>query len=196
MRKKGSLIQLKWNIRRNVVSHINELGTSLEPTMKTYILILLTFFFTQLFGQTKYVGKFCDNFGSCFEIKADSTFDYRFNCDLIHSWSKGIWKTDADTLYFKYVPIYDNLKYQDSKIRIDTLILSPDEYSETIKPDSTEFYIMGMDGPLFQNRIKSPRKLFYKNDKLFEIAQNGKLIRKKAKHILNQEKYHPWYIKK
>jgi hypothetical protein len=46
-----------------------------------------------------------------------------------------------------------------------------------------------------QNRRPCPDKFYYKNEKLFKITKEGKLVKKKIKGFWTKKKWHPWYFK-
>lgn len=157
------------------------------------------FFILIIFGvcywlQDEIVGKYRDNFGSEFKFNSDLTYDYKSISLGLGFWSKGKWEVKNDTIYFKAIPVYDTLRRPNGK---DTLILSQTE---------TPKLIIDID-PINEEIIKSINlglqdpfsgKLFFHNNKLYEIDKNGKLITEKKTRSFsrkNSEKFDPWYTK-
>jgi hypothetical protein len=149
------------------------------------LVIVLLFLFTTFIvsGQNHYIGEWNDYWGNSIEIKADSTFKFKWRFDLILDWTNGTWTINNDTMYFKFVPVYDTLKYSNSY----ALELSDDEIpSVSLTSHIAEYTVGGQD------TSKMPKKLFYRDDKLFTIKTNGKLIKRKDKGWYG--KWHLWYI--
>ena len=67
------------------------------------------------YNQSKILGTYANNFGDAIEIRSDSTFMYKYEFDLISSWSIGKWKTDNDTIFFEIKSIMDTLRIRNSK---------------------------------------------------------------------------------
>jgi hypothetical protein len=152
-------------------------------------LLILPF---SLFAQDKIVGHYRDYFGSRILLNVDGTFKYTWNFDLIASWTKGTWKLESDTVFFKMVPTYDTLSQTNSIGNLsDTLILSTDEVPERLT--QTEFVAMVLSGG-GQNRMNYPDKLVFKKGRLYKI-QNGKLVTKKQKGSWTNKKWNPWFFK-
>ena len=163
--------------------------------MKHLLLLLLLGSHLLSYGQNKthkLIGQYHDYFGNRIEIKGDSTFNYSWHFDMVRSWSKGTWAIKNDTIYFKTILIYDTLRYKKENGQIvDSLIVANDEKPKiiTIPPINTIFSSGG------QNRQPCPDKLYYKNEKLFKITKEGKLVKKKIKGFWTKKKWHPWYFK-
>jgi hypothetical protein len=149
------------------------------------IVIVLLFLLTSLIvsGQNRYIGEWNDYWGNSFEIKPDSTFKFAWHFDLIGQWANGSWTIKNDTIYFKFVPVYDTIKYSSSF----ALELSDDETSSVSVP--THIAQLSSGG---QDTARMPRSLFYRDDKLFTINSKGKLIKNKEKGWYG--KWHLWYI--
>jgi hypothetical protein len=157
--------------------------------MKTFAVILLVFFFGNT-NSKSVEGKYYDYFGSKLKISSDSTFLYEWNFDLSSSWSKGKWRISNDTIYFSIIPVFDTLRIPNKK---DTLLLSVDQKPELITDkNSSIIHFLSSGG---QNRQEMSSKLFYKDDKLYEIGKRGKLITEKKKQFWINEKHETWFVK-
>jgi hypothetical protein len=141
----------------------------------------------------KLIGQYRDNFGSAIEIKADSTFHYSWAFDLSASWSQGTWSIKNDTIYFKMIPVYDTLRYKNNVGKtVDSLVLAGDEHPKLITRMDNAIDMLSSGG---QNRSQYPAKLFFRNERLYEIDQNGKLIKQKLRGFWSNTKWVPWYFK-
>jgi len=148
-------------------------------------------------GQDIKIGKYHNFFSSNLTLNSDSTYFYSYRFDLTSSWSIGKWTISNDTIYLKNIPIFDTVNYSDTIGNFkpsfgDSLILSMDEKPERISSGGAIGSLISSGG---QNRTLNPVKLFYKNDKLYEVKQNGKLIKKKIYCPFRQKKFKPFYIK-
>lgn len=151
--------------------------------MKIAPILLFLFRSSIVFGQNRYIGEWNDYFGDSFDIKSDSTFKFVWRFDLIGQWANGTWTINNDTIYFKFVPVYDTIKYSNSF----ALELSDDETPSVSVP--THIAKLSSGG---QDTARMPKSLFYYDDKLFTLNKNGKLIKKK--HRGWHGKWHLWYI--
>jgi hypothetical protein len=143
------------------------------------------------FQQDKIVGKYRDNFGSEFIFKSDSTYEYNAASHFMGFWSKGKWKVNNDTIFFKAVPSYDTLRIVG---RRDSLILSRTKTPQLISANSIkEIFWPKSSG---KQDVYSG-KLFFQDNRLYEIKNNGKLITKKKTRSdrIDGEKFDPWYTK-
>ena len=152
--------------------------------MKIKLIILSIFFSTSLKAQRNLPGKYCDYFGSCLEIKADSTFKFTiYPTDNRYYWFAGIWKIEKNILSFHNIPIYDTIVINNK----DSLVLAPVEISrKIIEPKSIQLSNQTPDSQL--------ANLYFKKGKLYKI-ENGKLVRKKIENIYFK-KYFPQYFLK
>lgn len=159
--------------------------------MKFLIVLLPLMLSLKATAQKTFVGQYHDAFGSKIELNSDSTFKFTFNFCLTSSWTKGILTINNNTLYLKMVPIYDTLKYtgQHGKL-LDSLVLSVDENPGQVTLEETAVVSSGG-----QNIMPYPDKLFYKNHRLYKIADSGKLIKKKVKGFGYTRKHVPWFVK-
>jgi hypothetical protein len=163
--------------------------------MKILLTLLILFFFNNASGQD-IAGDYYDFFGSTLQLKPDSTFKYTWRFDLASSWTKGKWRIENDTIYLKNIPVYDTLKYHsiEKGYKTDSLVLSMDESSGVVTPE--EFVISSISGG-GQARKEIPDKLYYRRGRLYLVDQNGDLVRKKQRGIMdNNKKYPPYYRKK
>tara|TARA_B000000441_G_C21669352_1_gene306341 strand:+ start:170 stop:664 length:495 start_codon:yes stop_codon:yes gene_type:complete len=159
--------------------------------MKKILGIILIVISGQLTGQS-IVGNYRDYFGNELYLKPDSTFKHTWRFDLTSSWTSGKWFLNNDTLFLKKVLVYDTLVLDETSPKLDSLVLSPDEVSGIItilEYDLSE----GSSGG--QNRQPIPEKLYFKNEKLYSIDKDGKLITKNLKGFWTDKKYPPFYSK-
>lgn len=170
--------------------------------MKKLIIIILVLAIqeTYLHGQNNVFGNYRNFFGSKLILNSDSTYKYTYAFDLFSSWSIGKWTLRKDTILLTNVIVYDTItthcvfengvkKFYKTK---PELIISLDEKPEATNDlDANLGYISGGG----QNRYSEPMKLFYKNEKLYEIKADGKLKRKKIKGFMSREKFYPYYFK-
>ena|SRR5450432_885491 len=151
--------------------------------MKILFALLFLFTVSIVSGQNRYIGDWNDYWGNSFEIKPDSTFKFSWHFDLLVQWANGTWTIRNDTIYFKFVPVYDTIKYSSSF----ALELSDDETPSVSVPTNIAHLSSGS-----QDTARMPKKLFYQDEKLFIINTNGKLVKKK--NIGWYGKWHLWYI--
>jgi hypothetical protein len=146
-----------------------------------------------LFGQAKrFVGKYNNNFGEQMILNADNSFNYSWGVDTGHGWANGHWYTKNDTIYFKVVPIYDTVRVVGNKK--DTLLLSQNNVPERIEVTEEDFKYWDLYN-LFGQNSSIVSKLFYRDDKLFEIDEKGKLITQKKYFWWTSKYLDPWYGK-
>jgi len=136
-------------------------------------------------AQNNYLGEWNDYWGSSFNIKSDSTFEFSWHFDLFERWSNGVWIIKNDTIYFRVVPVYDTLKYSSGY----SLVLSEDEKPKVFIPK-----ILVTENARKQDSTDMPTKLFYQKDKLYTIGKNGKLIKKKTKKW--KARFPFWYVRR
>ena len=166
--------------------------TNDQTTMRVLTITLLLTFPFSLFAQDKIVGRYRNYFGSRIQLKADSTFKYTWHFDMSGSWTKGTWFIKNDTVYFHMIPMYDTLSYSTPQgLNVDSLILSTDEKAERFTQE--QYAGMGLSSG-GQNRMTYPVKMFYKDERLYNI-KNQKLVKKKQRGFWSKQKYIPWYFK-
>lgn len=153
------------------------------------ISIIISFSFQQ---DTPIAGIYTNNFGDKFIFNSDLTYEFESVDHLLFFWSKGKWKEENDTIFFTAIPVYDTLRIPKKE---DTLILSKTKMPRLIhasnKNEIIEKINLGPQDPY-------GGKLFFKNNKLYEIDKNGKLIiEKKSRSFTrkNSKKFDPWYTK-
>ena len=111
--------------------------------------------------------------------------------DLVSSWNTGKWQSKNDTIYLEQVIVYDTLKIKDkNEILRDSLVLSLDQRGEAITPTDYVAYKLVSGG---QGKHGMPTKLFYRKDKLFELTNESKPLKKKVKGVMTSKKVIPWY---
>ena len=151
-------------------------------------------------AQKNVLGHYKDYFGNNIELNADSTFKYTFHFDLSGSWTKGTWSLKNDTVYFQMIPTYDTISYKNKDGTFaDKLILSVDEKPEriTVRQNTNGLPELNSDAGLVsggQNFQGYPRKLFFKNGRLYKIDK-GQIVVKKQNALWINKKFVPWYFK-
>jgi hypothetical protein len=102
------------------------------------------------------------------------------------SWTEGSWSIVNDTIFFKMIPVYDTIWYEDrvSKIKIDSLRLAYFENNG----------VTGYNGG--QNWEPWPLKLVCMNNKLVRLDKEGRLIKGKIKYIWSTKKTPQWFVKR
>lgn len=160
-------------------------------TLKIAVLLLLPF---SLYGQNKISGIYNNYFFCSIQLNTNNTFRYSWHFDLSGGWAIGTWRTFEDTIFFNVEPVYDTIIYNykngNSMIKLD---LSADTVSERLK--YKQLMLRGLSS-VVQDTRSIPKKLFYKNEKLYQI-KDGKLMRERRKSTLlpKRRKYPTWYFK-
>ena len=129
------------------------------------------------------------------ELKPDSTFSFSWGVCLTQRWSSGTWQIKNDTIYFKVIPIYDTVTYSDERIEVKHGFLS--EYGESGNvhfPISSYHFIEPIRFST-QEQNHFPTALFFKKNKLFAIAEDKRIIRKKTRMSFLKKGYPTWYTK-
>lgn len=162
-------------------------------TLAIFLIFLTNNYLT--FAQANISGNYKNNFGNTLKLLSDSTFRFTWSFDLAASWTNGNWSVKRDTLYFNPIFVYDTVSlFNKENVWLkDTLVLSFDEKSNKIKPGEIILNEVFSSG---QNRCPVPSKLFFRNNKLYEIDKFGRLIKKKKRGFLSKKKYIPWYFRK
>ncbi|MDR2038419.1 MAG: hypothetical protein LBQ60_10905 [Bacteroidales bacterium] len=160
--------------------------------MRRVFFVFIISFQVLCFGQKSISGIYYNSFGEEIDFLNDSSFIHTWNFDLAGSWTKGKWRVSNDTIYLMPIIIKDTLtiRNSDNKIMRDSLVLSSDMISNRI--EYLEFIVSTLSGG-GQNRKVPPQKLYFRNNKLFQINKDGNLDKKKAKAILTQKKYKTYY---
>jgi len=163
--------------------------------MKILYLISLILILFSTKQKNNPVGEYENYFGSEININKDSTYNYSWHFDLSYSWIDGKWEMHGDTILLNPILVYDTLSFYDSlsSCTTDSLFLSRDR-----KPNRITMKKFESDKSLSacQNCFSSPRKLFLKDEKLYDIDNKGKIRKAKRKGIIGNKKYQPYYFKK
>lgn len=140
--------------------------------MKTVVVILLLFALKS-FGQNS-PRHYKDYFGNDLVLYQDSTFINKWSYDLTVIWETGDWKIINDTIYVLPRHIFDTVNCKNR----DSLILSFDSKPDRISCEELQNKI-GYTS--FQRDTLIPFKLVDRDDKLYLVDKNGKLLRKAPK---------------
>ncbi|MCK5856359.1 MAG: hypothetical protein KAG64_02650 [Bacteroidales bacterium] len=160
--------------------------------MKILIILILFLFFTTSTKKNEVAGSYHDYFGSSIQLNSNHTYNYHWSLCMNHSWIQGQWEMSDDTILLNPILVFDTIYYFDSLQYkySDSLVLSLDSIPEHITPNKNEGVAILSGG---QNLYGSPRKLFYKDGKLFNIDKEGKVQRGKRKGFINGHKKYPTY---
>lgn len=141
-------------------------------------------------AQEKIFGEYNNDFGEKIILKSNYTFEYYWKFDLASSWNIGTWEIEGGkNIYLKVNEIKDTLK-SDSKIE---MVLSSDKISNEITSNEYALNLISGGG---QSRKLSPKKLFFKNNKLFTFSNTEKIQNKKIKSLMNPiVNSKPWFEK-
>ncbi|MGS2727910.1 hypothetical protein ACU8DI_14970 [Psychroserpens sp. BH13MA-6] len=162
--------------------------------MRITELILILLISNLTFGQDKYVGIYKDRFSETIELKSDSTFIHNYTFDLSSSWTTGKWKVSNDTIYLKSELVSDSLQIRDSEGKSikDSLVLSADLKINRIELND---FIMSALWSGGQNKVKPPKKLYWKRKKLYRINNDKTLDLRKVKAFWSDKKYETYFRK-
>lgn len=145
-------------------------------TLYSLIFILSVQYFN---AQEKILGEYNNEFGEKLILKSDHTFEYYWNFDLASSWNIGTWKIERNNyLYLKLNEIKDTLK-SENKVE---MVLSSDRISNEITHNEYALNLISGGG---QSRNLPPKKLFFKDNKLFTFSETGQIQFRKIKSIMN-----------
>lgn len=158
-----------------------------QTRMKHSITAVLLCLSTTLFSQTV-TGSYRDHFGNDITLYPDSTFKYTWSFHMMLSWTKGTWSISGHKIFFKPVPVHDTLRKIVNGTPIDSLVFSVDENPEMISQIDTTAITFR------QNFQSAPAKLFFRNNRLYNI-RHGQLVKKKQKGYWTNKKFDPWYFK-
>lgn len=141
-------------------------------------------------AQEKIFGKYKNEFGEKLILNSDHTFEYYWNFDLASSWNIGTWEIESGKyIYLKLNEIKDTLK-SDNKIE---MVLSSDKVSNKLTNNEYALNLISGGG---QSRNLPPKKLFFKDNKLFTFSNTGKLQNKKIRSVTNEKvNSKPWFEK-
>ena len=154
---------------------------------------LIIFFILSFFSTKKIIFGEYFMYNAKIKLNTDYTFEYDGYSETCSFWTKGTWKYKSDTIYLTPILIYDTIRIVGRK---DSLSLSCAKTPNLILATSYDEIIWPRCSGQQSNNFY--KKLFYKNDKLLQIKQNGKLITKKRKKsfFIKEEYYNPWFEKK
>jgi hypothetical protein len=143
--------------------------------MKYVFLFVVLFLAYNLNAQNKFVGKYYSNgLSSGIEllINEDFSFEYSMSSHTQYDGAKGRIFVINDTIFFKYNK--DNTPKDSSKIYATDIVSSMAQYR--------------------------PQKLFFSNDKLYGINENGKIVKKVKRQLvgnfIRKGDWKKWYRKK
>lgn len=156
--------------------------------MRLFFTLINLLYFYKASGQNL-TGKYVDHFGHSLEFAGNNTFKIDWRFDLAKTWSKGKWRISNDTVYLKYINIYDTLSREG---KADSLVLSIDEKPKSV--NEVEYAIRCMAS--ITQRADITDKLYYKRGRLFLVDKDGRVSRKKVPGYIRKTKYHTWYFKK
>jgi hypothetical protein len=99
-----------------------------------------------------------------------------------------------DTVYLETIPILDTLQIRNEEGRVvrDSLVLSSDQKADRIEQIEIVASTISSGG---QNRIKLPKKLYRKKNKLYFINHDGTLDMRKIRGIRTNRKYKTYFKK-
>lgn len=162
--------------------------------MKYALVILLSLFNTIPLSNGHISGCYHNYFGERIELKNDSTFRHSWRFDLASSWSQGNWSELKDTIYLEIKFVYDTVAIVDSvKMQSrDSLVLSMDTIANRISLEQWAISTIAGGG---QYRFPPPERLFYRNNKLYLVKEDGTLDRKKRKQFWSQKMKKPYFLK-
>lgn len=158
--------------------------------MKTFYFLIIILSVQYFNAQEKIFGEYKNEFGEKVILNSDHTFEYFWNFDLASSWNIGTWKIEGGKyIYLKLNEIKDTLK-SENKVEI---VLSSDKISNEINNNEYALNVISGGG---QSRNLPPKKLFFKDDKLFTFSKIGKIQNKKIKSLMNPMiNSKPWFEK-
>ncbi len=162
--------------------------------MKILSFIFFLFILFSSDSEDKFTGEYKNYFGSKIIINSDSSYNYTWRFGLTYSWINGKWTKIGDTILLAPVLIYDSLSYYDTlrNENIDTLVLSRDKHSTSISIEkhNGDFAISDC-----QNCYGSPRRLLYRNNRLYDINRDGSISDKEKTGLISNEKFPTYYFK-
>jgi len=114
------------------------------------------------------IGKYRNYSGSSISLNADSTFNFKWHFSVIGNYANGIWTISNDTLYFKFIPKENRPKTLNGRSYLNLSVSSDKKrivYTEEpiIIPDESDYNL--------------PSKLYFKKEKLYEINEDGNIIK-------------------
>ena len=157
--------------------------------MKIFLILPLIMLRLPAIAQQGFAGHYQDHFGNEIKLNLDSSFHYLWSFDLVASWTNGTYMVSHDTVYLTIIPVYDTVQVSHGDQLVDSLVLSAEgRPKRTSLSERTAFCCVS------QNSRPSPKVLYYRKSRLYEIDKQGKLIRKKRR-AWNKKKFVPWYFR-
>jgi len=171
--------------------------------LKALIIPILLVSSLQTYGQNICFGKYSTHYGETFFLHADSTFKF-LNGYPRNQWAKGTWRTCKDTIYFKFVPIYDTLRvYNNNNILInESFVLSCDEHPSLFKCIRTNSNLLEEDEIKIKTCVYKqdggifPQKLLFRKKRLYEFDDLGKPIIRNYRSVFTNAKFKSGYFYK
>ena len=159
--------------------------------MRLFLILLFTVSSIFSFSQNNIVGEY-SYYTFTINIYEDSTFHIEYHFDLITDIGHGSYKIVNDTLFLEYTQLFDTTYYYDSIDPTNKLLFSKRKMKlKIIQNDSMDIKYIDADfegiccGIGANDRF--PRKLYYKNMRLYFILKNGKLNKIKEKNIYGRK---------
>ncbi|UFH32390.1 hypothetical protein LNP04_01400 [Chryseobacterium sp. C-71] len=158
--------------------------------MKTLYFLIIILSVQYFNAQEKIFGEYKNEFGEKLILNSDHTLEYYWNFDLASSWNIGTWKIEGGKyIYLKLNEIKDTLK-SENKVE---MVLSSDKISNEIT--NNEYALNVISGGI-QSRNLPPKKLLFKDNKLFTFSKTGKIQNKKIKSLMSPiVNSKPWFEK-
>jgi len=158
--------------------------------MKTIYFLIFILSVQYFDAQKKISGEYKNEFGERLILKSDHTFEYYWNFDLASSWNIGTWEIkDSKYIFLKLNEIKDTLK---SKNTVE-MVLSADRISNEITDNEYALNLISGGG---QSRNLPPKRLLFKDNKLFTFSKTGQIQYRKIKSLVNPMiTSKPWFEK-
>jgi hypothetical protein len=157
--------------------------------MKIFPILFLIVLRLPAIVQPGVAGHYRDHFGSEIEFNPDSSFHYLWRFDLQASWTRGTYTVRHDTIYLTTIPVYDTVQVNHGNQLADSLVLSAEGHPKRVSLSERAAFCC-----VSQNSLPSPKLLYYRKGRLYEIDKQGKLIRKKRRGW-GKKKFDPWYFR-
>lgn len=158
--------------------------------MKTLYFLIFILSVQYFDAQKKISGEYKNEFGERLILKSDHTFEYYWNFDLASSWNIGTWEIKNNKyIFLKLNEIKDTLK---SKNTVE-MVLSADRISNEITNNEHALNLISGGG---QSRNLPPKRLLFKDNKLFTFSKTGQIQYRKIKSLVNPMiTSKPWFEK-
>ena len=133
-------------------------------------------------------GVYVDHFGHTLKINKDNTFKIEWQFDLANNWSTGQWRISNDTIYLRFVKVYDTLVRENKP---DSLVLSATEKSTSI--NEQQYAIRCISS--INQRTDITDRLYLRGKQLFLVDKNGRLEKGKKPGMMKGTKYSTSYTR-